>query len=85
MILIEWLNNDLQVLKNSNMGEPVSRLLWSSSKETILACYHVGIYSDKELIGQGTFNWYFPEPSVFLWGQINRPKMDFYCKRGPQG
>ena len=35
------------------MGEPVSRLLWVSGKETILACYHVGIYSDKELIGQG--------------------------------
>jgi hypothetical protein len=45
--------NDLQVLKNSNKGEPVSRLLWTSAKETILACYHVGIYSDKELIGQG--------------------------------
>jgi hypothetical protein len=40
-------------LKNAGMEEPVSRLLWASGKETILACYHVGIYSNQELIGQG--------------------------------
>ena len=43
----------LQALREAGMGEPVSRLLWVSGRETILACYHVGIYSDKELIGQG--------------------------------
>ena len=41
------------VLSNEKRGEPEARLLWVSGKETLLACYHVGIYSDKELIGQG--------------------------------
>jgi len=40
------------VLSNEKRGEPEARLLWVSGKETLLACYHVGIYSDKELIGQ---------------------------------
>jgi len=42
-----------QALEGSGKGEPISRLLWVSGRETIHACYHVGIYSDKELIGQG--------------------------------
>jgi large subunit ribosomal protein L44 len=42
------------VLANENRGQPEARLLWASGKETMLACYHVGIYSDQELIGQGT-------------------------------
>ena len=41
------------ILEKSNRGPPEARLLWSSGKETLLACYHVGIYSDRELIGQG--------------------------------
>lgn len=40
------------ILTKENRGLPEARLLWSSGKETILACYHVGVYSDRELIGQ---------------------------------
>ncbi len=42
-----------QILTNEKRGAPEARLLWASGKETMLACYHVGIYSDQELIGQG--------------------------------
>ena len=42
------------ILSKENRGLPEARLLWSSGKETILACYHVGVYSDREIIGQGT-------------------------------
>lgn len=42
-----------RILANENRGEPEARLLWASGKETLLACYHVGIYSDQQLIGQG--------------------------------
>ena len=48
------MNTLASVLSNEKRGEPEARLLWVSGKETLLACYHVGIYSDKELIGQGT-------------------------------
>ena len=41
------------ILANEKRGEPEARLLWTSGKETLLATYHVGIYSDKQLIGQG--------------------------------
>ena len=47
------MNTLASVLSNEKRGEPEARLLWVSGKETLLACYHVGIYSDKELIGQG--------------------------------
>lgn len=43
----------MNILKNEGRAAPESRLLWLSGKDTILACYHVGIYSNKELIGQG--------------------------------
>lgn len=44
-----------KIMAQENRGQPEARLLWSSGTETLLACYHVGIYSsnDKELIGQG--------------------------------
>ena len=32
---------------------PESRLMWVSGKETMMACYHVGIYVDKQIVGQG--------------------------------
>ncbi len=44
------------ILSNQGRGEPNSRLLWESGKDTLLACFHVGIYSDKELIGQCEWN-----------------------------
>jgi len=40
------------IMVNENRGEPEARLLWASGKESLLACYHVGIYSDQQLIGQ---------------------------------
>jgi len=43
-----------QVLENRGVGPPESRLLWRSGPKTILACYHVGIYSDKEILGQSS-------------------------------
>ena len=42
-----------QVLKNDDKGEPESRLIWVTGKDTIMACYHIGVYSSQELIGQG--------------------------------
>jgi hypothetical protein len=42
-----------KVLDNDGRGEPESRLLWAAGKDTMMACYHIGIYSDKQLVGQG--------------------------------
>ena len=41
-----------QVLKNEGREKPEFRLLWVNGQDTILACYHVGVYCSKELIGQ---------------------------------
>ncbi len=41
-----------KILERSGRGEPESRLLWESGKDSLLGCCHVGVYSDKELIGQ---------------------------------
>ncbi|XP_060583025.1 large ribosomal subunit protein mL44-like [Ruditapes philippinarum] len=41
-----------KLLKESGRGEPESRLLWTSSKNSLMPVYHVGIYSDKKLIGK---------------------------------
>ena len=41
------------VLANDGRGEPESRLLWAAGKDTMMACFHIGVYSDKELLGQG--------------------------------
>ena len=46
------------IVENENRGQPEARLLWASGKETLLACYQVGIYSDKQLIGQGNISTY---------------------------
>lgn len=46
-----------ETLKNycaeNKLGEPEPRLIGDSAKNTILAAFHVGIYSNKNLIGQG--------------------------------
>ena len=47
------------ILDRSSRGPPEARLLWSSGKETLLACYQVGIYSDRQLIGQGMCHFFF--------------------------
>jgi len=49
-----------ECLKSQGRGAPESRLLWSSAKNTILATHHVGIYSDKQLIGKS------PGETVFI-------------------
>ena len=41
------------VLSNDGRGEPESRLLWAAGKDTMMACFHIGVYSDRELLGQG--------------------------------
>ncbi len=41
------------VLARAGRGEPESRLLWESGKDSLLGCSNVGVYSDKEIIGQG--------------------------------
>lgn len=41
-----------RVLANDGRGEPESRLLWAAGKDTLMACFHIGVYSDKELVGQ---------------------------------
>ena len=42
-----------KICRNLGMADPEARLIWSSGKGTIMACYHVGFYSGEELIGQG--------------------------------
>ena len=39
------------ILEKEKRGPPEPRLMWTSGPKTILACFHVGIYSDKDLIG----------------------------------
>ena len=41
-----------RVLQRAGRGEPESRLLWESGADSLLGCCHVGVYSDRELIGQ---------------------------------
>ena len=43
------------VLSNDGRGEPESRLLWAAGKDTMMACFHIGVYSDRELLGQGAY------------------------------
>ena len=43
-----------QILEKHGLPEPESRLLWVTGENTIMACYHVGVYSDQQLIGKGT-------------------------------
>ncbi|XP_048757948.2 39S ribosomal protein L44, mitochondrial-like [Ostrea edulis] len=40
------------VLQSKGMSTPESRLLWQTGCTSIMSVYHVGIYSDKELIGR---------------------------------
>jgi large subunit ribosomal protein L44 len=42
----------VDVLKQQGLAEPEPRLLWSTGSETIMASYVVGIYCDRQLIGQ---------------------------------
>ena len=42
-----------QILANEGRGAPEARLLWTNGQDTVMACYTIGIYSDKELVGQG--------------------------------
>ena len=41
-----------QVLSNNGKEAPEFRLLWVNGQDTILSCYHIGVYSEKELLGQ---------------------------------
>lgn len=49
-ILTSVLENDQEKWKGER---PESRLIWVSGKDTMFACFHVGIYCNKEIIGQG--------------------------------
>jgi len=40
------------ILNNEGMGPPEPRLLWQCGPKTILSSFTVGIYSDKQLIGE---------------------------------
>jgi len=40
------------IMKNQGRGEPEPRLLWQQGPKTLLASFTVGIYSNKELIGE---------------------------------
>jgi len=44
----------IKILENQGRGEPEARLLWQMGPKTLLASFTVGIYSDKELIGEST-------------------------------
>ncbi|KAK3598961.1 hypothetical protein CHS0354_024633 [Potamilus streckersoni] len=40
------------MLASEGRGPPEPRLLWHSASATVMSLYHVGLYSDKELIGK---------------------------------
>ena len=40
------------LLEEEGRGPPEARLLWKSGPGTILAAYRVGVYSDRELVGE---------------------------------
>ncbi|XP_062574238.1 large ribosomal subunit protein mL44-like [Saccostrea cucullata] len=40
------------ILQSKGLATPESRLLWQTGCSSIMSVYHVGIYSDKELIGR---------------------------------
>ena len=40
------------LLEGEGRGPPEARLLWKSGPGTILAAYRVGVYSDRELVGE---------------------------------
>mmetsp|Transcript_15691 Transcript_15691/g.27357 ORF Transcript_15691/g.27357 Transcript_15691/m.27357 type:complete len:124 (+) Transcript_15691:122-493(+) len=40
------------LLQSRGMASPESRLLWQTGCSSIMSLYHVGIYSNKELIGK---------------------------------
>ncbi|CAH8499565.1 unnamed protein product [Schistosoma turkestanicum] len=40
------------ILKSEGRGPPETRLLYQSSMNTVLACFEVGIYSDRQLVGE---------------------------------
>lgn len=43
------------ILKREAKGEPEFRLIRQVGSKSILAVYHVGIYSDKKFIAEGNF------------------------------
>nr|CAH8846914.1 unnamed protein product [Trichobilharzia regenti] len=40
------------ILKSEGRGPPETRLIYQSSMNTVLACFQVGIYSDRQLVGE---------------------------------
>lgn len=42
-----------ELLTSLNMAEPETRLIGQLGQASYTACYYVGIYSNKELIGKG--------------------------------
>lgn len=42
-----------EVCKNESFGAPEPRMIGETGKNTILACYQVGIYCDKRMLGTG--------------------------------
>lgn len=42
-----------EICKGKKIGAPEPRLLSEAGKNTLLACYHVGIYCDKRQVGSG--------------------------------
>ena len=43
------------IMVKEKRGEPEAWLLWDSGKESLFACYNLGIYFDRQLIGQGKY------------------------------
>jgi large subunit ribosomal protein L44 len=42
-----------EICKGKKLGEPEPRLIGDTGKNTILACYHVGMYCNKRQVGSG--------------------------------
>lgn len=45
-----------KICHNEGLNEPEPRLVGEAGRNTILSCYRVGLYADKQLIGLGKWN-----------------------------
>ena len=56
-----------RILKRESRGEPEFRLIRQAGPNTILASYHVAVYSDKNFVAEGKFKIHGPNFSILLF------------------
>lgn len=55
-----------KILKREGRGEPEFRLIRQSGPNTILAAYHVAVYSDKNFVAEGIEDIVTRFPKIFI-------------------